>query len=73
MLEMLLSALGFLLILILFSEELKLFLDRTGGILQQHPILKFVAYPVGALLMVIAAGLIVNSLIKLMTAARFYE
>jgi hypothetical protein len=73
MVEILLSALGIILIIFLGSEECRLGLRRLRGILEQRPYLKFAVYPLGAALLLVTAGLIANSILRLLAAAKFYE
>ena len=73
MVEVLLSALGIILIIFLCSEECRLGLRRFRVILERRPYLKFAVYPIGVALLLATAALITNSILKLLSAIRFYE
>ena len=73
MVEILLSALGIILIIFLCSEEFRLMARRLKVLLEQRPYLKFALYPIGAALLLATAGLIANSVLKVLTAIKFYE
>ena len=62
-LETLLFVAGFLLILFFCTESFHRGLVRLNAILQQRPRLKYVAYPLGALLGLGAAALIIKALV----------
>jgi hypothetical protein len=65
---------GFLLIVILFTEEFHQSLKWARGALQEYPHLKRIAYPLAVLLAILAALLIANSLITLFIGIRYsYE
>ena len=69
-LETLLVVAGFFLIVIFFSEEFQQGLRRLQVLLKQRPRLKYVAYPLAALLGLAAAALIIHALVHL-AASRF--
>jgi hypothetical protein len=73
MVEVLLSVLGIILIIFLGSEECRLGARRLKVILERRPYLKFAVYPIGAALLLATAALITNSILKLLSAIRFYE
>ena len=62
-LEDLLFFAGFFLIFFFLSEEFKRSLHRLSALLQQRPRLKYLAYPLGALLFLGAAALIIHSVV----------
>jgi hypothetical protein len=65
---------GFLLILLLFSEEFKRLVSWFWEVIRQEPRLKIILYPLALLLMVVAGALIVHSIITLFTTVLFsYE
>jgi hypothetical protein len=69
-LEPLLLVAGFLLILFFCSETFRQSLARLKAALRQRPRLKYVAYPLGALLFLGAAALIIHTLVGF-AASRF--
>jgi len=62
-LEPLLLVAGFLLILFFCTEAFQQGRKRLEAALRQQPRLKFVVYPLGALLFIGAAALIINALV----------
>lgn len=64
---------GFLLIVILFTEEFRQILKWARGALRQYPHLKCIAYPLAALLAVLAALLIAHSLLTLFGLKYAYD
>ncbi len=65
---------GFFLIFLLFSEEFRSGLQRGRAVVRQRPHLKYLAYPLAAAALLLAAALIVNSLVTLFTSILFsYE
>jgi hypothetical protein len=65
---------GFLLLLLLFTEEFARSLAWLRDLLKQNPRLRFIAYPLAIVLVILAAFLILNSLISLFGSAPFsYE
>ena len=60
-LQGLLFVAGFFLIFIFCSEEFKRGLQRLKALLQQQPRLKYLVYPLGALLVLGAAALMINA------------
>ncbi len=71
MLKSFLFYLGFFLILILFSEELKSVLKRCRDLTKRHPPLKCLFYPLAILLGLGAGILIAHSVITLFTSIKF--
>ena len=69
-LETLLIVAGFLLILFCCTEAFQQGLARLNAALRQRPRLKYVAYPLGALLFLGAAALIIHTLVGF-AASRF--
>jgi hypothetical protein len=63
--------LGFFLIFVLFSEELKSVLKRCRDLTERHPRLKCLFYPLAILLGLGAAILIAHSVITLFTSIKF--
>ena len=68
--EILLLVAGCLLILFFCTEAFQQGLERLNAALRQRPRLKFVAYPLGALLFIGAAALIIKALVAF-AASRF--
>ena len=71
MLDLILSYAGFFLILLLFSEDFRRLCQRLKGKLEERPALKILAYPLAAGFLLIAAGLIGTSLLRLVFGLRF--
>jgi hypothetical protein len=62
---------GFFLLLLLFSEEFRRLVRWFRNIVQQYPRLKFLFYPLAALLVIAAAALIANSMLHLFGTVLF--
>lgn len=71
MLQFLTIAAGLLLIIILCTEECRLALQRAWLSLRRRPYLRLLAYPLAVLLVLIAAVVIIGSLITLIASVRF--
>jgi hypothetical protein len=69
-LETMLLVTGFLLIPFLCTEPCQQGLARLQTVLRQRPRLKYIAYPLGALLFLGAAALIIHTLL-IFAASRF--
>ncbi len=69
-LETLLLVAGLLLILFFCTEPFQQGLARLQAVLRQRPRLKYIAYPLGALLFLGAAALILHTLV-IFAASRF--
>ncbi|MEW6386781.1 MAG: hypothetical protein AB1491_04610 [Thermodesulfobacteriota bacterium] len=69
--DLFLTYAGFFLILILFSEDFRRLCQWLKGRLEERPALKILAYPLAAGLLLIAAGLIATSLLRLFFGLRF--
>ncbi len=72
-LETLLFVAGFLLILFFCTEPFQQGLARLNATLRQRPRLKYVAYPLGALLGLGAAALIIKALVVFVTGRFSYD
>lgn len=62
---------GFLLIIVLFSEEFARALEWLRALLKRSPRYRIIVYPLLLLLIVVAGFIIVTSLIKFSTALTF--
>jgi hypothetical protein len=71
--EFILGALGFLLVIALFSEEFGLLLKWLNGILRQYPYLKLIVYPLAVLILLAITALLVNSLLQLVSLKFSYD
>ncbi len=71
--ELILSALGFLIIIAIFSEEFGLLLKWLNGILRQYPYLKIIVYPLAVLILLAITALLVNSLLQLVSLKFSYD
>jgi uncharacterized membrane protein (DUF106 family) len=71
--ELILGALGFLLVISIFSEEFRLLLQWLNGILRQYPYLKLIVYPLAVLILLAITALLVNSLLQLMCLKFSYD
>ena len=71
--EGLLSVAGVFLILILCTESFQQSLAHLKALLQQRPRLKYLVYPLGALLFLGVAALMVNALVNLAANRFSYE
>jgi hypothetical protein len=69
-LDTLLLVAGFLLILFFCTESFQQGLARLHAVLRRRPRLKYIAYPLGALLFLGAAALIIHTLVGF-AASRF--
>jgi len=73
MLKILLALAGFVLLLLLCTEEFRDSLGRQWRRLTAHPPGKYLAYPLAALLAVAAAGLILWSLWSFLSTPFSYD
>ncbi len=71
--EIILTALAVILLSGLGSEECRLGLRRLQGTLRERPRLKIALYPLGAALLLLMAGLLANSIVKLIGAMQSYD
>ncbi len=71
--ELILGALGFLIIIAIFSEEFGLLLKWLNGILRQYPYLKIIVYPLAVLILLAITALLVNSLLQLVSLKFSYD
>ena len=71
--ELILGALGFLIIIAIFSEEFGLLLKWLNGILRQYPYLKLIVYPLAVLILLAITALLVNSLLQLVSLKFSYD
>jgi hypothetical protein len=71
--EALLLVAGLFLIPFFFSEEFLHVWQRLQAVLQQHPHLRYFAYPLGALLILGAAALIIYALVALASSRFSYD
>jgi uncharacterized protein YacL len=72
-LEDLLFFAGFLLIFFFLSEEFKRSLDRLSALLQRRPPLKYLAYPLGVLLFLVVAALIIHLVVHFVALRFSYD
>lgn len=72
-LNTLLACAGVFLILFFLSEDFQAGLQRLRTVLQQKPRLKIVAYPLGALLFLGTAALIIQALMIFMASRFSYD
>jgi small-conductance mechanosensitive channel len=73
MLNILFAAVGFLLIILLLTEEFRDFLKYLWRQLTVRPGMKYLAYPLAAALFLVAAGFIVFSLWSLFSTKFSYD
>ena len=71
MIRVILFYAGFLLIIILFSEELARGLERLRTYVKRYPQRRIIIYPLLALLIIVAGIIIATSLINFSTAVNF--
>ena len=69
--DLILSYAGFFLILLLFSEDFRRLCQWLKGKLEERPALKILAYPLAVGFLLIAAGLIGASLLRLFFGLSF--
>ncbi len=73
MVKILLSAVGFLLIILLCAEEFRNFLRQIWQRLTVRPWMKYLAYPLAAVLALTAAGLILFALWAFLSTTFSYD
>jgi uncharacterized protein YacL len=72
-LEDLLFYAGFFLIFIFLSEEFKRSLHRLSTLLKRRPRLKYLAYPLGVLLFLVVAALIIRLVVHFVALRFSYD
>jgi hypothetical protein len=73
MVNILLSAVGFLLIILLLTEEFRDFLKHLWRRLTVRPWMKYLAYPLAAALLLAATGFIIFALWSLVSTKFSYD